>query len=193
MKKILVVIMAIAILATTVTAFAEENSNSTSENSQMQMWEGPQHKNRSMGHGAPKGQAPEMNGEKPDDLPEMNGEKPNDLPEMNGQAPTMIDFDAMVTQGVISQETCDKIKAYMSEHKPENNPEKNNEKPADMPTMNGQAPTGGKPTDLPEGEKPSGAPENDSKAPVVVGLLDDLLKDGVISQDEYDALVAAQQ
>ena len=31
----------------------------------------------------------------------------------------MIDFDAMVASGVISQETRDDIKAYMDEHKPE--------------------------------------------------------------------------
>ena len=31
----------------------------------------------------------------------------------------MIDFDAMVTSGVISQETRDAIQAYMDEHKPE--------------------------------------------------------------------------
>lgn len=31
----------------------------------------------------------------------------------------MIDFDAMVTKGIISQETRDAIKTYMNEHKPE--------------------------------------------------------------------------
>ena len=88
-------------------------------------------------------------GEKPADAPEMSsgeqdqaptGEKPADAPEMpsgeqgqapQGQAPTgqlptdgqqtpkMIDFDAMVTSGIISQETRDAIQAYMDEHKPE--------------------------------------------------------------------------
>ncbi len=119
------------------------------------------------------------NGEKPADLPEMNGqapngEKPADLPEMKGQAPGMIDFDAMVTKGVISQETCDKIKAYMEAHKPADLPEMNGEKPADLPEMNG--------------EKPA-----ESETPEHGGLLADLLKDGVITQTEYDALVAAQK
>ena len=88
------------------------------------------------------GQAP--TGEKPADAPEMpsgeqgqapTGEKPADAPDMpsgeQGQSPTgqqptdgqhapkMIDFDAMVASGVISQETRDAIKAYMDEHKPE--------------------------------------------------------------------------
>ena len=131
-----------------------------------------------------------MNGQAP------NGEKPTHLPEMNGQAPGMIDFDAMVTKGVISQETCDKIKAYMEAHKPADLPEMNGENPAERPEMNGEKPAdlpemnGEKPADLPEmnGEKPA-----ESETPEHGGLLADLLKDGVITQTEYDALVAAQK
>ncbi len=89
------------------------------------------------------GERPEMPSEKQSQAP--TGEKPADAPEMSsgeqgqapqgqapqGQAPTsqqptdsqqapkMIDFDAMVTSGIISQETRDAIKAYMDEHKPE--------------------------------------------------------------------------
>ena len=84
------------------------------------------------------GERPEMPSEKQSQAP--TGEKPADAPEMpsgeqgqapQGQAPTsqqptdgqqapkMIDFDAMVTSGVISQETRDAIQAYMDEHKPE--------------------------------------------------------------------------
>ena len=77
----------------------------------------------------------------PADLPELpSGEKPADAPELpNGEKPVMIAFDEMVTRGVISQETCDKIKAYMEEHKP-----------AGMPEMNGQTPDGDKPEGLHE-------------------------------------------
>lgn len=110
------------------------------------------------------GERPEMpSGEKPSDAPEMpsgeqgqapTGEKPADAPEMpsgeQGQAPTgqqptdgqqtpkMIDFDAMVTSGVISQETRDAIKAYMDEHKPD----------GEMPTVSaeGEAPAEGEPS-----------------------------------------------
>ena len=112
------------------------------------------------------GQAP--TGEKPADAPEMpsgeqsqapTGEKPADAPEMpageqgqapqsqaptsqqptdSQQAPKMIDFDAMVASGVISQETRDAIKAYMDEHKPE----------GEMPTapVEGEAPAEGEPS-----------------------------------------------
>jgi hypothetical protein len=67
--------------------------------------------------------------EKPTDAPEMpsggqaqasQGQAPSGALPTDGQkAPKMIDFDAMVTSGVISQETRDSIQAYMDEHKPE--------------------------------------------------------------------------
>ena len=59
------------------------------------------------------GQPPQMNGEAPSDLPEMNGQPPEMSGEAQAGAPARIDFDEMVKEGVISQETCDKIKAYM--------------------------------------------------------------------------------
>ena len=82
---------------------------------------------------APTGEKPEMpsgeqrqapTGEKPANAPEMpsgeHGQAPTgQLPTDGQQTPKMIDFDAMVTSGVISQETRDAIQAYMDEHKPE--------------------------------------------------------------------------
>ena len=70
--------------------------------------------------------------------------------QINGQQPSgppdRIDFDDMVSKGVISQETCDKIKAYMEENRP-----------ADLPGMDGQRPeTGGK---TPDGAAPADLPE----------------------------------
>ncbi|MBQ4507223.1 MAG: hypothetical protein II971_08270 [Firmicutes bacterium] len=47
----------------------------------------------------------------------------------------MLDLDAMVSNGVISQETCDKIKAYMEERRPAGRPDQNIE----LPQMDGQA------------------------------------------------------
>ena len=117
-------------------------------------------------------------GEKPADAPEepadMTGEKPADVPEMpsgeQGQAPQgqqpaegqqgprMIDFDAMVTNGVISQETRENIRDYMEAHKPEG------EKPADA------------------SEKSADGQEQ------TPDLLNDLLNASIITQAEYDAL-----
>jgi hypothetical protein len=81
----------------------------------------------------------------------QKGQAPSDEPQMNGQRPSgppdVIDFDDMVSKGVISQETCDKIKAYMEEHKP-----------ADLPEMDGQGPDGEAPTDLPELPDMNGQP-----------------------------------
>ena len=73
-------------------------------------------------------------GEKPTDAPGIpsgeqgqasqgqapQGQAPTSQQPTDGQqVPKMIDFDAMVTSGVISQETRDAIQAYMDEHKPE--------------------------------------------------------------------------
>lgn len=165
------------------------------------------------------GEAPDFSGEAPEfdgQAPDMNGRPPM----MGGQgqfgAPAFVDFDTMVEDGVISQDTYDKIKAYMEENKPDDLPEMNGEAPkmgSQPPMMNGQAPDGEAPTDLPErpemnGEAPADlpeppemngeAPEFDGKAPefdaensFVNGLLNDLLEAEVITQAEYDALVAA--
>ena len=157
MKKIITIIMLIALLAASAVAFADGNTQGGPPADMP-----PQEQTSG-------GQAP--GAEMPSGAPGMPG----------GQAPAMIDFDEMVTKGVISQETCDKIKAYMESHRP-----------ADLP--GGQAPgmSGGQPDgQFPgmNGEKPADPPQG--QAPVMGGLLDDLLKDGVITQEEYDALTAA--
>ena len=81
----------------------------------------------------------------------------------------MVDFDALVTSGVISEETCNAIKAYMEENKPE---DKMGAAPAEdnAPEM-GSA--------LAEDEKLEG------------GLLADLLNAGIITEAEYEAINAA--
>ncbi len=168
MKRIISMLMVIALLAVSAAASAEGNTQNNPAQGvpqQGQMQGGPNQGNRPSGQ-TPNGQPPF--GERPSGAPGMpGGEKPADAPELpDGEKPVMIDFDAMVAKGAISQETCDKIKAYMAEHKP-----------AGMPEMNGQTP---------DGEKPSGAPAKG-------GLLADLLKDGIITQTEYDALNAAKQ
>jgi len=152
----------------------------------------------------------------PAEEPRMDGEKTSDLPEMNGQSPRMdgekpfgqqdmIDFDEMVKNGVISQETCDKIKAFMEENKPSDLPEMNGQPPqmdGQLPQMDGQLPQmeGEKPSDLPEmngqppqmdGEKPSDLPEMNGENATKDDLLDDLLSNGIITQSEYDALSEA--
>ena len=142
-------------------------------------------------------------GEKPADAPELpSGEKPADAPELpNGEKPVMIDFDVMVTKGVISQETCDKIKAYMEGHKPAgipgmNGQTPNGEKPEGLPEINGDQPAEGQtPPERPSGEKPEGMPEMNGRAPeapATSGLLKELLDAEVITQAEYDALLVAQ-
>ena len=88
----------------------------------------------------------------------QHGTSTNDGPQMNGQKPSglpnMIDFDDMVSKGVISQETCDKIKAYLDEHRP-----------ADLPEMDGQLPKrNGQTPDM-----DSQPPQTDGQAPSMGG------------------------
>ena len=246
MKKVIIIAVAAAlVLSLGVVAYAA-NNNRTSQPETTQGEQFPAEAPKMDGEKPSdlpemNGQPPQMNGEAPSDLPEMNGqppqmngEAPSGLPEMNGQPPQMngqkpsghpdmIDFDAMVKNGVISQETCDKIKAYMEEHRPSNLPDMNGQSPqmggqaTDMngqpPQMDGQAPDmnsqspqmGGQATDMngqppqmdgqaPNGEAPSDLPdlsEMDGAAPVMGGLLNELLAEGIITQAEYDALCEA--
>ena len=133
----------------------------------------------------------------------QHGTSTNDGPQMNGQKPSglpnMIDFDDMVSKGVISQETCDKIKAYLDEHRPADLPEMDGQLPkrngqtpdmdSQLPQMNGQAPSGDAPADLPELPDMNGElPKTEGATSAKGGLLNDLLNDGIITQAEYDAL-----
>ena len=120
--------------------------------------------------GPQQGNQPQMNGQAP------NGQMPMNPPQMDGNGPEMkmIDFDAMAENSVISAETLAKIKAYMEENKPAE--------------MNAQQPMNGMPPEKPEtdDEKTDADPEGKN------GLLEDLLSAGIITQEEYEALNAAQ-
>ena len=150
------------------------NQNGNQQNGQPPQMPGTNGQNQ-------QGQPPQMPSNNQDGN-QQNGQPP-ELP--GGEVPVMIDFDAMVTKGVISQATCNKIKAYMEEHKPADMPDS-------QPTTNAPEVAEEKPTEdqttpgEPNSEKPTDAPEMSG------GLLADLLKDGIITQAEYDALIAAQ-
>ena len=155
----------------------------------------------------------------------QKGQAPSEGPQMNGQRPSgppdVIDFDDMVSKGAISRETCDKIKAYMEEHKPADLhkmdgqgpdgeaptdqaelPDMNGQPPqmsgqapnmgGQPPQMNGQAPSGDAPADLPELPEMNGEfHEMEGATSAKGGLLNDLLNNGIITQAEYDALIEA--
>ena len=203
MKKIIIIaVVAALVLSLGVVAYAANNNRTSQpETTQSEQFSAE----ASQMDGEKPSDLPEMNGEAPSGLPEMNGqppqmnsEDPSGLPEMNGQPPQMngekpsghpdmIDFDAMVKNGVISQETCDKIKAYMEEHRPSELPEMNGQ----LPQTDGQVPEmGGQPPQT-DGEKPSDLPEMNGEHPDNGGLLNDLLSNGIITQAEYDALSEA--
>ena len=121
------------------------------------------------------------------------------------------DLQVLVEQGIISQDTLDAILKFMEENRPElpegdnnqngaqpgNAPEKpDGQQPGNAPEMpNGQQP--GNAPQMPDGQQPSGMPE----APNAGGqqmftlnqeLLNQLLEANVITEDEYDAILAFQ-
>lgn len=100
----------------------------------------------------------------------------------NGQEmPRMIDFDAMVTKGIISQETCDQIKAFMEAHRPDGMPGMDNQFPNGQTSdMNGQKVGPGMNGHPGRGQRNGG------------GLLHDLFSAGIITQTGYEALSAAE-
>ncbi len=229
MKKALAIICAVAIvLSLSAFAYADAPTQNQSFGFSQQMsgnfqrGQGPAMRGHfSMMNGqAPDGEAPsdlperpEFDGEAPDfggEAPEFNGKASDDMngrpPMMDGQgelgAPGFVDFDLMLEDGVISQDTYDSIQAYMEENKPDDLPEMNGEAletGSRPPMMNGQAPDGEAPADLPERPEFDGeAPEFDGETPeidfensILNGILNDLLEAEVITQEEYDALVAA--
>ena len=215
MKKIISMFLAIAMLAMTAAAFADTGSDQSMPSgqppfgqqqpfsSQPPSGDPPEKPDGQAPSGEqpsgqpPFGQAP--SGEQPGDPPEKpvgqapSGEQPSGQPPFGqgpaGNGPVMVDFDALAQAGVISQDTCDRIKAYMEANKP-----------ADPPADDGRTPSGEQPGDLPEqpdGKAPSGDrpadPPADGEAPAEGGLLKDLLDAGVITQEEYDAINAARQ
>ena len=182
MKKMLSAVVILILLALFVAAAAEGSRTAPGERPPAQMQEDRQRGGGPMGQpheGMPSDQ--EKGRENLDEASDGKGIKPEE------QMPGRIDFDAMVTKGILSQETCDRIKAYMEEHKPADLPEMNGEEPAELPPLDAQAQAGEKPAELPE--RTDEAPSR-SEVPEMDGLLADLLKEGIITQAEYDAMTA---
>lgn len=144
----------------------------------------------------PSGEKPDAAPEKPEDAPatpddgqsdgessdrttekqgsqKPNGKKPSggkpSAQKPSDQAPEMLDWDKLVTEGVISEETAAKVKAYMEENKPEDAAQKqDSEKPADPP----------KKQDVEEPVNPN------------LEIVNQLLDAGVLTQEEADAVSA---
>lgn len=155
--------------------------------------------NGGFGGGQP-GDMPEApDGERPDDMPEMpDGERPDDMPEMPdgerpGDMPGMA-WSKLVEDGVISQETCDAIEEYIKENAPD--------KPDDAADSSERPEPPAKPDD--DGTEPPEKPEGDESEPpelpedgerfdgipgLTEELLDALLDAGIITEDEYEALL----
>jgi len=180
MKKLLAVFLMIAMLATAVAAVAEGGRGGQPLMGG-KMQQGPRQGGQPGG-----GKGGQPGGQRPQDAPQQpGGEQPENAPQhpdgqqppQGGQGPKdgpgMIDFDAMVQDGVISEATRDNIRAWMEAHRPEDGAQ-----PGEAQKPEGEAPA--------DGGQPEDAPEQPD-------LLADLLEAGVITQAEYDAMTAATQ
>lgn len=124
-------------------------------------------------------------------MPEApDGERPDDMP---GDMPGMA-WSKFVEDGVISQETCDAIEEYIKENAPD--------KPDDTADGSERPEPPAKPDD--DGTEPPEKPEGDESEPpelpedgerfdgipgLTEELLDALLDAGIITEDEYEALL----
>ena len=180
MKKRIAMIMAAAMITgvSATTAFAEGSSLDGA----------PQMGGPQIPGGNENGQAPSDNGQQA-----PQGEAPSD----NGQQATQgegpkdgfgfMPLEEYVKDGTISQETYDAITKYMDENKPEL-PEGAEE--GEGPELPDGAEEGERP-ELPDDAAEDSMPKmKEGEGP---DLLNDLLSAGVITQEEYDALVAKRE
>ena len=99
----------------------------------------------------------------------------------------MVTFETLLKNGVITQETYDNIMKYFQQNQPQQTASGDAAKDSSMPAADGQPSMEEKPADAPA--LPDGAEEKPAESG---DLLKDLLASGAITQEAYDALVAAQ-
>lgn len=130
-------------------------------------------------------------GGQPGDMPEApDGERPDDMP---GNMPGMA-WSKFVEDGVISQETCDAIEEYIKENAPDkpDDAADSSERPEPPARPDDD---GTEPPEKPEGyeSEPPELPEDGEHIDGIPGLteelLDALLDAGIITEDEYEALL----
>ena len=96
-------------------------------------------------------------------------------------------LQVLVEKGIISQETLEAILAYLEANQPEAPQGQGAEQPPEKP--DGQQPgNDGDAPQMPEGQQP-----DSMGMPLPRDVLDQLLKDGILTQSEYDAIEDLQQ
>ena len=111
-------------------------------------------------------------------------------------APQMLDLDSRGKTGVISQETMDKIKTYMESNRPEGATEGEAPAEPEQPDDDDDDDDDDDEDEPEEPEEPDdddddGDDDDDESAEPPAGILGELLKAGVITQEECDAMAAA--
>ena len=116
---------------------------------------------------------------------------------MNGRGPkAKVDFKSLVDQGIIDQETYEKIENYLKNNTPEM--PANGQAPAEGSASNeqtedGQAPAEGTtPPEMPEGTTPPELPAS-GEAPAQDDLLTKLVEAGILTQEQADAIAALEK
>ncbi len=199
MKRTLIMLLVLTLVFSCFAAAMAEDGNA------------PERKPRNENAGMPDGGKP-GDGERPE-MPEFDGQtgaRPMQGGETDGMTPPAepgenggmmggrpgrgMDFETLEKKGIISEETLTAILEYMeanrlddADGRPDTAPEKpDGERPDDAP----EKPEGGRSEatpKIPEGER--------TEPPVMFNteLLDKLLEEGIITQSEYDAIIALQQ
>ncbi len=196
MKKLLMILAVVSLMAVSIGAYAEGNSPMGSMGGQPPQMQGSPNSQAPNGQ-EPRGQMPNDLGpwgEKPDSAPEKPvGEKPSDAPdappdlngekpEMNGQGPNgqaphgqapgaphgKDDFESLLKSNVIDQTTYENIRKYMQEN------------------------TSPQPQDMPEKPANSETPANQPEETMEDELLEKLRDAGILTEEQYSAILAAR-
>ena len=142
-------------------------------------------------------QAPDMKGQQPKNGAQNNPQKPNgqnqkpDDQNAPKDEPSRVDTKKLLEDGVIDEDTYNAIEDYLKQNAPEDSEQEDGRQPSEKPE-NEQDNTQ-QPPEKPEGEQADDDTEK-PELPEIGGGLDEvqlksLLDAGVITQEQYDALL----
>lgn len=174
-----------------------------------QMQQGQMKDNKKNNNGQQQGQAPDMDNQNgQNQAPDMKGQQPkngaqNNPQKPNGQnqkpddqnapkdEPSRVDTKKLLEDGVIDEDTYNAIEDYLKQNAPEDSEQEDGRQPSEKPE-NEQDNTQ-QPPEKPEGEQADDDTEK-PELPEIGGGLDEvqlksLLDAGVITQEQYDALL----
>lgn len=201
-----------ALVCMTMACAAASAEGSQTGGNRSQMQQGQMKDNKKNNNGQQQGQAPDMDNQNgQNQAPDMNGQQPNKGAQNNPQKPngqnqkpddqnapkdepSRVDTKKLLEDGVIDEDTYNAIEDYLKQNapeKPEDSEQEDGRQPSEKPE-NEQDNTQ-QPPEKPEGEQADDDTEK-PELPEIGGGLDEvqlksLLDAGVITQEQYDALL----